>query len=69
MLGFFKDVLTADEKQEMLEVLEHYRDKLVPLIVPATLMRHYVRLYDQPYLKQQTYLHPHPIELKLRNHA
>ncbi|MFO8007475.1 MAG: DUF523 and DUF1722 domain-containing protein [Candidatus Brocadiia bacterium] len=69
MLGFFKDVLTADEKQEMLEVLEHYRDKLVPLIVPVTLMRHYVRRYDQPYLKQQTYLHPHPIELKLRNHA
>jgi uncharacterized protein YbgA (DUF1722 family) len=25
--------------------------------------------YDQPYLKQQVYLNPHPLALKLRNHA
>ena len=41
----------------------------VPLIVPVTLLNHYVRKYDQPYLKQQVYLNPHPIALKLRNHA
>jgi len=28
-----------------------------------------VRKYDEPYLKTQTYLDPHPVELKLRNHA
>ena len=41
----------------------------VPLIVPLTLINHYVRKYDEPYLAKQTYLQPHPVELALRNHA
>jgi uncharacterized protein YbgA (DUF1722 family) len=68
-MGYFKKQLTADEKQELLEVLEQYRNELVPLIVPITLINHYVRKYNQPYLKQQTYLNPHPLELKLRTHV
>jgi uncharacterized protein YbgA (DUF1722 family)/uncharacterized protein YbbK (DUF523 family) len=69
MLGFFKDELSADEKAEMLEIIRQYSDGLVPLIVPVTVMNHYARKYDQAYLRQQTFLHPHPVELKLRNHA
>jgi uncharacterized protein YbgA (DUF1722 family)/uncharacterized protein YbbK (DUF523 family) len=69
ILGYFKKNLSADEKQEILEYLGHYRDGHVPLIVPITLLNHFVRKYDQPYLKQQHYLHPHPIELQLRNHV
>jgi len=69
MMGYFKNELTADEKQELLETLERYRHELVPLIVPVTLISHYVRKYDQPYLKDQYYLNPHPIELQLRNHV
>lgn len=69
IMGYFKDELSADEKQELLEIIGEYRQGLVPLIVPVTLLNHYVRKYDQPYLAQQTYLHPHPAELKLRNHA
>ncbi len=69
LMGYFKKQLTADEKQELLEVFEQYRKELVPLIVPITLINHYVRKYDQPYLKQQTYLNPHPLELKLRTHV
>jgi uncharacterized protein YbgA (DUF1722 family)/uncharacterized protein YbbK (DUF523 family) len=69
VLGYFKKDLSADEKQEVLEVIENYRQELVPLIVPVTLLNHYVRKYDQPYLKQQVYLNPHPKELKLLNHV
>jgi uncharacterized protein YbgA (DUF1722 family)/uncharacterized protein YbbK (DUF523 family) len=69
VMGYFKKQLSADEKQELLEVIDHYRRGDVPLIVPITLVNHYVRKYDQPYLKQQYYLHPHPIELRLRNHV
>jgi len=69
IMGYFKKQLTADEKQELLEVLDQYRREYVPLIVPITLLNHYIRKYDQPYLKQQLYLNPHPIALKLRNHA
>ncbi|MBD1400275.1 YbgA family protein [Pelovirga terrestris] len=67
ILGYFKRRLAADEKQEVLELMEHYRQGLVPLIVPLTLLNHFVRKYDQAYLRQQYYLNPHPKELKLLN--
>ena len=69
MLGYFRKNLTADEKQELLEVMGQYKEQLVPIVAPLTLFRHYVRKYDQPYLAQQSYLNPHPVELKLRNHV
>ena len=69
MMGYFKEQLSSDEKQELLEVIDHYRQEYIPLIVPMTLINHYVRKYDQPYLKQQVYLNPHPLELQLRNHV
>jgi len=69
VMGYFKKDLTGDEKQELLEVIRYYSDSLVPVIVPVTLLNHYVRKYDQPYLKEQVYLNPHPMELKLRNHV
>jgi uncharacterized protein YbgA (DUF1722 family)/uncharacterized protein YbbK (DUF523 family) len=68
-MGYFKKVLSPDEKQELLEVIESYRLGYVPLIVPTTLLNHYVRKYGQPYLKDQVYLNPHPLELQLRNHV
>jgi len=69
MLGYFKEQLSPAEKQEMLEIIHQYRQELFPLIVPLTLMNHYVRKYNQPYLKEQVYLNPHPLELQLRNHV
>lgn len=69
LMGFFKKNLSHPEKQELLEVIYSYKQGQVPLIVPLTLIRHYVRKYDQPYLKNQYYLEPHPLELKLRNHV
>jgi uncharacterized protein YbgA (DUF1722 family)/uncharacterized protein YbbK (DUF523 family) len=69
ILGYFKNQLSSDEKQEMLEIFDRYRNAFLPLIVPVTLLNHYVRKTGEPYLKQQVYLNPHPIALKLRNHA
>jgi uncharacterized protein YbgA (DUF1722 family) len=66
MAGYFKKQLTSDEKRELLETIDLYREGLTPLVVPLTLVNHYVRKYDQPYLRHQHYLNPHPAELKLR---
>jgi uncharacterized protein YbgA (DUF1722 family) len=68
MVGYFKKDLSGDEKQELLSVIDQYRSGYVPLIVPITLIKHYVMKYDQPWLSAQTYLNPHPFELKLRNY-
>ena len=69
MMGYFKEELSSDEKQELLEVIDHYKKEYIPLIVPVTLFQHYIRKYNQAYLKQQVYLNPHPLELQLRNHV
>jgi uncharacterized protein YbgA (DUF1722 family)/uncharacterized protein YbbK (DUF523 family) len=69
MMGYFREQLSSDEKKELLEVIDFYRKSHIPLIVPITLIQHYVRKYEQPYLKEQIYLNPHPLELQLRNHV
>jgi uncharacterized protein YbgA (DUF1722 family)/uncharacterized protein YbbK (DUF523 family) len=69
LMGYFKKDLTPDEKQELREVIDSYRLGYVPLVVPTTLINHYVRKYHQLYLQEQFYLHPHPVELQLRNHV
>ena len=69
IMGYFKKQLSADEKAELLELIGQYHSGYVPLIVPVSLLKHYVRKYDQAYLKRQYYLNPHPVELMLRNHA
>ncbi|MBD3648767.1 MAG: DUF1722 domain-containing protein, partial [Pseudomonadales bacterium] len=42
---------------------------LVPLVVPVTLINHFLRKFPQPWVKDQVYLEPHPAELMLRNHV
>ena len=69
IMGYFKKLISSDEKQELLELLDNYRNGYLPLIVPITLMNHYIRKYDVEYLKNQFYLEPHPLELQLRNHV
>jgi len=69
IMGYFKKQITGDEKQELLEIIEHYYKGLIPLVVPVTILNHYVRKYGEPYLKRQHYLNPHPLELMLRNHV
>ena len=69
LLGYFKKQLSTDEKQELLELIRLYSQRLMPLIVPLTLLNHYIRKYGQPYLSKQLYLNPHPVELMLRNHT
>jgi uncharacterized protein YbgA (DUF1722 family) len=69
MAGYFRNELSSDEKLELQEAIEGYRRELYPMLVPATLLRHFVCKYQQPYLSDQCYLEPHPAELMLRYHA
>jgi len=69
IMGFFKDRLSATEKEELRTVIEDYHNGLTPLIVPLTLIKHYVRTHAVTYIQNQVYLNPHPKELMLRNHV
>ena len=69
ILGYFTDQLDRSARQEMVELIEDYRRGLLPLVVPLTLIQHYVRRFAIASLQAQTYLQPHPKELMLRNHV
>ena len=69
MMGFLKKILTKSEKEDILSAIEDYRNELIPLIVPVTLVRHQVKKHNIEYLLNQVYLNPHPKELMLRNHV
>ncbi len=67
VMGFLKNALSSDDKQELLDILEQYRLGRVPLIVPITLLRHHLRREPHPYIEKQYYMKPYPEELMLRN--
>jgi uncharacterized protein YbgA (DUF1722 family) len=67
LMGYFKNDLSHDEKEELIEQIDLYASEMLPLIVPVTLLKHYVRKYKQSYLVGQLYLEPHPKELMIRN--
>ena len=69
LMGFFKDHMASGDKEELLSLIDAHRAGLVPLIVPVTLVNHYLRKFPHVYIERQVYLEPHPRELMLRNHV
>ncbi len=64
--GYFKRALTKDEKEELAMVIDDYRNGMLPLLAPITLIKHYLKTYPDEYLQKQKYLEPHPQEMRLR---
>ncbi len=67
ILGYLKKEIDAGDKAELIASIEDYRQGLVPLIVPLTLLAHHLRRHPVPWVQEQTYLNPYPAELMLRN--
>jgi len=64
--GYFKKDLSKIEKEEMRDAIDEYRQGLVPLYVPLTLLKHHLKVHPNEYLSKQIYFNPYPNELKLR---
>lgn len=69
LVGHLKEQLKPKERMELNDVIAEYHQGLVPLIVPITLIKHYVTMYEVGYIQDQIYLSPHPKELMLRNYV
>ncbi|MFH2051073.1 MAG: DUF523 and DUF1722 domain-containing protein [bacterium] len=67
--GHLRGTISDPEQKRVIAVIEEYGKGLVPLVVPMTLLKHYIELHDLPYVGAQSYLAPHPKELMLRNHV
>jgi uncharacterized protein YbgA (DUF1722 family) len=47
-MGFLKRSLSQGDKAELMGLMEDYRQALVPLIVPVTLLKHHLRAQPVP---------------------
>lgn len=63
----FRDRLGEDEIAELETLVDDFRRGLTPLATPLALIRHHVRRCGVDYVAGQTYLNPHPKELRLRS--
>lgn len=68
-LGYVRENLDEKARNAILGIVEDYRAGMIPLVVPLTLIRHYVQVLGIDYLAGQRYLELHPKELMLRNHV
>jgi len=68
-MGYLKKCIGPIEKRELATAIEDYRQGLLPLVVPLTLLRYDIRRFQIDYLAGQLYFDPHPKELMLRNHV
>jgi uncharacterized protein YbgA (DUF1722 family)/uncharacterized protein YbbK (DUF523 family) len=67
IMGYFKAVLTASEKRELLSLIDDFRAGLHGLLVPLTLLLHHLRTHEvNPWLSRQLYFQPYPKELGAR---
>lgn len=67
--GYLRGTIDAFDGQELRAAIESYRLGQHPLLVPLTLLRHYIDKHNIAYVQDQHYLRPHPVELNLLNQA
>jgi uncharacterized protein YbgA (DUF1722 family)/uncharacterized protein YbbK (DUF523 family)/1-acyl-sn-glycerol-3-phosphate acyltransferase len=56
--GHLKQLLDPASRQELAELIHDYRNGLVPLVLPISLLRHHARRHDLTYLTGQVFLAP-----------
>ncbi|OOZ42278.1 hypothetical protein BOW53_00075 [Solemya pervernicosa gill symbiont] len=66
ILGYLKKSIDAEDKQELLELIDAFRQGQSTRAAPLTLLRHHFRKHPNGYIRQQHYLFPSPDESILR---
>lgn len=67
LLGYIKQSVSGEARQNIVEVVDRYRQGTLPLITPLTLLQHYIDQKGSEYVRMQRYWEPYPEELGLRN--
>jgi uncharacterized protein YbgA (DUF1722 family)/uncharacterized protein YbbK (DUF523 family) len=67
IFGYFKKFITKEEKEDILNACEEYKQQIIPLIAVVKLLNLYAKRFDIAYLKDQKFLKPYPKEFALRS--
>lgn len=65
MTGYFKEVLSSPEKQQLRGIIEEYRRNELPLVAVLTLFKHLSKQYKITYLENQELYEPYPKSLNV----
>lgn len=63
VLGYVKHQLNSNDKAELLQWFETYRQQQVSRITPMVLLQHHLRRHPSAYMADQYYFSPFPAEL------
>ena len=63
VLGYFKKVITKQEKKYFLDLLEEYNLKKIPLSALNSILYSWILRFDNQYLKNQSFFNPFPPDL------
>lgn len=67
VMGYVKKSMNGTERKQLLKLIEQYRQDIIPLVAPMSMLRHLIESHGSDYIKKQAYLEPHPDMLGLRN--
>jgi len=62
--GFFKDLLTSEEKAYFMDLLDGYKSGLVTLQVMNAVLKSWAISYKVEYIRDQVFFEPYPTELE-----
>lgn len=65
--GYFKKIVSKEERDEILETMEEFKKGIIPLITVIKIIKLYINKFNIEYLKTQVFLSPYPKELALRS--
>jgi uncharacterized protein YbbK (DUF523 family)/uncharacterized protein YbgA (DUF1722 family) len=66
LLNILRKELTKEDRDDLMDVIEHYHLGIVPITVPVNMLKIYIRKFKNHSLKDQYYLNPIPIEIMQR---
>lgn len=65
IMGYVKNNLTSEEKKDVIDLIEEFKEGIHNYMVPLKLLRFFIDKYNIEYLQNHYYFAPYPKELKL----
>ena len=67
IMGYLKKTVSSEARQNIADIIHQYRQGLLPLVAPMTLLKHHIKQTGNDYIRAQRYLQPYPEDLGLTN--
>ncbi|HYW75813.1 MAG TPA: DUF523 and DUF1722 domain-containing protein [Gammaproteobacteria bacterium] len=63
LMGYLRDQLDREDRAEIADTIEQFREGLLPWVAVRMLLRHHFRRHPDEWVNRQVYLEPYPDEL------